>query len=289
MTTASKLNYDPNAQYDFTAVDVEYLRLPDMRLMARIYRPEGPGPWPTIVDVHGGAWTTGDRFQNTLLDESLCETGLLIIALDHRLSPKYPYPAQVQDVNYGLRWAKAHAAEYGGLPAPLGGLGTSSGGHTLLLNAMKPHHPEFMAHPMPDHPELDAGIAYYMGLWSVLDPHARYVYQRDEGHVMHLVRNSEAYFGTEERMKEASPQRMLDENDFEFLPPAMIVEPFPDEFIPSYVPQRFVESYRARGGHVETDRYSGPHGFARIDSPETQRAIDNMKDFIARNLKELAG
>src|ERR1051325_4210604 len=181
MATTSQVIYDPDAKYDFTVKDVDYLRHPGIKLQARIYRPEGEGPFHVIMDIHGGAWTTGDRFQNQLIDEVYAESGLIVIALDHRLSPKYPYPAQVQDVNFGIRWAKAHLEEWDGIPETLGAMGTFSGGHILMLNQVKPHDPVLNAVPFPDHPELDCKVGYYIGLWVPIDPLARYLYQREGG------------------------------------------------------------------------------------------------------------
>lgn len=277
--------YNPEAKFKFKAFDVEYLRHGTTPLLARIYQPEGEGPFPAILDIHGGAWTTGDRFQNTLIDEMMAETGLVVVALDFRVSPAHPYPAQIQDTNFGTRWAKAHVAEYNALPSPLGAMCTSSGGHTMLCTALKPKDPQYAAIPFPEHPELDAGIDYYLGLWSVLDPLRRYHYQKEEGHVTHLVRNSDAYFGSEEKMAEGNPQMMLDRGDFTHLPPALIIEPYPDEFIPEDVPIKFTETYNAKGGKAERVRIeNSEHGFARIDSDETQQAFVAMRRFIAGQL-----
>jgi len=285
MTTTSRAIYDPEAKFMFTTSDVEYLRHGATPYLARVYQPQGKGPFPLILDIHGGAWTTGDRLQNTLIDEMMAETGLVVVALDFRVSPAHPYPAQIQDVNFGTRWAKAHAADYGALPSPLGAMCTSSGGHTMLCTAMKPKDPQYAAIPFPAHAELDASIDYYLGLWAVLDPLRRYRYQKEEGHVMHLVRNSDAYFGSEEKMAEGNPQMMLDRGDFTHLPPALIIEPYPDEFIPEDVPARFVEAYNAKGGKAERVRIeNSEHGFARIDGDETQEAFVAMRWFIAAQL-----
>ena len=290
MAAIGEVGYEPNAKYDFTAQDVQYLRLPGgVKLMARIYRPDGPGPFHAIMDVHGGAWTTGDRFQNTLIDEVFAESGLIVVALDHRLPPKYPYPAQVQDVNYGIRWAKAHLAEFGGIPETLGAMGTSSGGHIPMLNQMRPLDPVFAAHPFPEHPKLDCAVSYYVGTWVPIDPLARYLYQRDGGGgLMHLVTNSEGFFGSEEVMREANPQTILERGTFDRLVPSLLVEPYPDTFVPEEIPQKFVDTYRAKGGHIEKHRFTGvPHGFARTDGPETENALRAMKDFVSRQLAVL--
>ncbi len=45
---------------NFITEDVEYLRHGDRRLIARLYKPKGAGPFPAVVDLHGGAWNNGD-------------------------------------------------------------------------------------------------------------------------------------------------------------------------------------------------------------------------------------
>lgn len=49
------------ARYDIEVEDIEYLRHGERPLLARVYRPRGKGPFPLIVDVHGGAWCRKNR------------------------------------------------------------------------------------------------------------------------------------------------------------------------------------------------------------------------------------
>jgi hypothetical protein len=135
--------YDPAARYDVETYDVEYRRDAETVWLARIYQPQGPGPFPALMDVHGGAWTTSDRTSNAPMANALAASGLVVVALDFRLAPDHPYPASVQDTNYGTRWFKAHAHEYNADPRHLGGLGGSSGGHVLMLSAMRPRDPRY--------------------------------------------------------------------------------------------------------------------------------------------------
>src|SRR4030095_12061353 len=54
--------YDPSARFEIAVSEVEFRRIPSGRtLMARVYRPSGPGPFPTMLDLHGGAWDSKDR------------------------------------------------------------------------------------------------------------------------------------------------------------------------------------------------------------------------------------
>src|SRR5512135_877433 len=111
------ITYNPAAQYEIKTWDVEFRRTPARTLMARVYQPQGAGPFPTLLDLHGGAWNNKDRFANVPMDESVAKSGVLVVAIDMTLAPEAPYPASVQDANYGVRWLKTKATEWKGDPA----------------------------------------------------------------------------------------------------------------------------------------------------------------------------
>src|SRR6478672_3572032 len=107
----------------FTEQDFEYQRDGDARLLARVYQPAGRGPFPAVVEVHGGAWTSQDRLSNVHIHRPLAEAGILVAALDFRMPPGHPYPASIADVNLGVRWLKANAERFHTRPELVGGLG----------------------------------------------------------------------------------------------------------------------------------------------------------------------
>src|SRR5262245_1886035 len=90
----------------FDVEDVEYLRHGDKPLLARVFKPRGEGPFPAMVECHGGAWCQSDRFTEKLRHEAMASQGIVSIALDFRSGDADPYPASVQDINYAVRWAK---------------------------------------------------------------------------------------------------------------------------------------------------------------------------------------
>src|SRR3979411_1150843 len=111
----TKNSYNPAAKLDVTVTEVELRRNAAGRmLMARIYQPAGAGPFPTVLDLHGGAWKRKDRFAEEPMDRALAASGLLVVAVDMTLAPEAPYPACVQDANYAVRWLKAQAASLNG-------------------------------------------------------------------------------------------------------------------------------------------------------------------------------
>src|SRR6185437_1307944 len=158
--------YNPAAQFDVAVSEVEFRRNSAGRmLMARIYQPKGAGPFPAVLDLHGGAWNNKNRTAEEPMDRALAASGLLVVAIDLTLAPEAPYPACVQDANYGVRWLKANAAKWNGNAARLGIYGSSSGGHVAELLAMRPNDARYNAIPLGPQgasgaPELDATIAW---------------------------------------------------------------------------------------------------------------------------------
>src|SRR5215470_2159940 len=149
------------ARFDLAVSEVEFRRNSAGRmLMARIYQPKGPGPFPTVLDLHGGAWNRKDRFAEEPMDRALAASGLLVVAVDLTLAPEAPYPACVQDANYAVRWLKANAATWNGEGARIGVYGSSSGGHVAELLGMRPHDPRYNSIPFPAAPNVDATVSY---------------------------------------------------------------------------------------------------------------------------------
>src|SRR5215470_9409829 len=113
------------APFEVDVEDVEYLRHGDTPLLARIYRPRGQGPFPAVIDAHGGAWCVGSRVNNDPINMPVARGGV-VAALDFRMPPDASYPGSVADINYGIRWLKANAAPFGTRPDWVGAMGTSS-------------------------------------------------------------------------------------------------------------------------------------------------------------------
>src|SRR2546427_12809855 len=100
-------------RYDIDVADVEYLRHEGAPLLARLFKPRGSGPFPAIVELHGGAWNLGDRLMDVAINKPLAQSGVVVAALDFRMPPVAPYPASLAGINYAIRWVKTQAARWG--------------------------------------------------------------------------------------------------------------------------------------------------------------------------------
>src|SRR5439155_7241453 len=254
--------------------------------LARVYQPRGAGPFPALLDLHGGAWSVGSRATDEVIHRALAASGILVFAPDFRLAPTHPYPASIADTNLATRWLKAHAVDFNGTSVGLGVRGGSSGGHMAMLSAMRPWDARYTVHPLPEGNNLGASVTYVIACWSILAPHARYFFARETGR-QELVKRTEGYFLSEEAMQEGSPKVILDRGESVLLPPVLILQGTEDTNVTPALQREFVQSYRARGGEATLQVFEGmPHSFIRDASgPESERALGLMKRFIARQLE----
>lgn len=267
---------------DVIIEDIEFGRAGDVPLLARLYRPRDVTGFPAVVEVHGGAWTGGDRLNNVAIHTAVAAAGTAVLALEFRLAPAAPYPAPVADVNLGIRWLKANIARLGGDPTKVGGLGTSSGGHLLLLNVLRPHDPRYTALTLADSADVDASLDYVVVCWPIADPVARYRMARKTGNER-LVKNHHAFFGDEATMAEANPQRIVEDGVARRLPPALLLQGTADANVTPDMADRFAAAYAKAGGAITLRKFEGePHTFISVNpaSPASIEALRLITDFI---------
>lgn len=269
--------------FEVEVKDVEYQHLAGKPWLARVYRPIGRGPFPTVVDVHGGAWNNGDRTNDSQMNQVLAASGILTVAIDFRQPPEAGYPASVQDMNLAIRWLKVHAAEYGGT-SKVGALGISSGGHLVLLGGLRPRDARYAALPLEDHSDVDASLAYVIACWPVSDPLYRYQKAKAAGNES-LIASHDRYWGTEEAMAEGNPPLLLERGEPVELPPVLVIQRTVDSAHPLEMQQRLVDWYRRRGGAIEMPLFENLPSPYKLspEFPDSQRVLDTIEDFIKRH------
>jgi acetyl esterase len=277
--------YDPAAKLEVKVSEVEFRRAASGRvLMARIYQPQGAGPYPALLDLHGGAWNNKDRFANEPMDRAVAASGVLVVAIDLTLAPEAPYPASVQDGNYGVRWLKAKAADWNGDATRLGVLGSSSGGHVAELLALRPRDARYNAIPLAA-PGVDATIAYVATRSPISDTVARFQ-QAEKMQRESMIKNNQTYFRPWDTIVESNPQRILESREATTLPPMLIMQGALDDNVLPAVQERFAATYRAAGGDCELHVFEGcEHEWVAKPGPQTDRAHEMVKAFLARSLK----
>ena len=281
-----KTSYDPAAKFELKVSEVDFRRTEAGRqLMARVYQPQGPGPFPTVLDLHGGAWRRKDRLAEEPMDRAIAASGVLVVAIDLRLSDEAPYPASVQDANYGVRWLKGKAAEWNGDPSKLGIYGSSSGGHVAQLLGLRPRDPRYNAIPLPAAPGLDATVAYVATRSPISDPYARFQ-QAERMKRQSMIDNSTTYWKPWETIYEGNPQLMLERREPVTLVPMLIMQGALDDNVLPAVQEKFAATYKTAGGVCELTVFEGSeHEWVAKPGPQTDRAREMVKAFIARQLK----
>jgi acetyl esterase/lipase len=280
--------YDPKARVEITVFEEPFRRTAKGRqLMARIYQPRGAGPFPVLLDLHGGAWNNKDRFANEAMDRAVAASGVLVVAIDLTLAPEAPYPASIQDANYGVRWLKMKAPGWHGDPATLGILGSSTGGHVGELIALKPRDPKYAALPLPEAPQLDASVRYVAARSPISDPFARYQ-QAEKMKRAEMIRNTKTYWVPWETIHEGNPQQILDREEKVSLPPLLIMQGSLDDNVLPALQEKFAAAYRAAGGECQLEIFENcEHLWVDKPGPMTDKAHEMVKAFIARNLNRL--
>jgi acetyl esterase len=87
--------------------DIEFAKPGGVSLTLDAYVPEGKGPFPTIIIVHGGGWENGTkRTYVTPWFKPLSEAGFAWFTINYRLSPQYKFPAATDDVAEAVRWVR---------------------------------------------------------------------------------------------------------------------------------------------------------------------------------------
>jgi acetyl esterase/lipase len=284
-TTSLAKSYDPAAKFDLKVSEVPYRRIAAGRqLFARIYQPQGAGPFPLVLDLHGGAWTRKDRAAEEPMDRAIAASGVVVVAIDMTLSGEAPYPANIQDANYAVRWLKSKAREWNADGSGVGIYGSSTGGHIAILLAMRPRDPRYNAIPLDAPGNIDASVAYVACRSPITDPYARWQ-QAEKMKRENLINASKSYFQPWESIQEGNPQRILERKEPVVLRPLLIMQGELDDNVLPAVQKKFADTYRAAGGDCRYELFANSeHEWTGKPGPQTNRAYEMVKSFIARNV-----
>ncbi len=251
-------------EHDYNTEEFIFLNHEDLSLMLRLYRPCGDGPFPVIIDLHGGAWTTGDLSGCRARDEVLAKHGFAAAAIDFRHAEN-GYPTSLIDINFAIRWMKHKAKDLCLDPNRVALSGQSSGGHLAMLAAMRPEDSRYCSIPLDDPAKAD--VCCVAMTWPVINPLSRY------RHALQLRSGTEPppwtgniperhdlYWKTEENMAEGNPMLALERGEQISTPPAIWIQGRPDQIhdyrdpeseLEMNEPERFAAHYRKVGGEFE--------------------------------------
>lgn len=292
LTFSAPLNqrviYKPNASFKLTIFDVNY-RATDRgrQLVARVYQPVGSGPFPVLLDLHGGAWNNKDRLAEAPMDQAIAASGVLVVAIDLTRAGESPYPAAIQDASYGIRWVKAKAHEWGGDPSTLGLYGSSSGGHIAELLGMMPNDALYNADAEKEFKNLNTLVRYIVTRSPISNTEARYenaVNRQREP----MIKNNLNFFKPWETISLANPQKILDQKRYTHLPPLLIMQGEKDDNVLPKDQALFAQSYQQAGGQCQYVVFKdSEHEWVAKESEQTTQARELVKAFIAKQLRTM--
>ena len=281
--------------YDVDVSDVEYLRHGDTPILARLFKPRGSGPFPIMVELHGGAWVRGNRLNGDKANEALAKNGVIVAALDFRMPPEAPYPASLTDIHYVIRWCKTQAAAWNGRPDSIGVMGTSSGAHQAMLLGMRPNDPRYAALSLPTGAAaVDGTLGCVVLVSPVIDPLGRYHYAKGlrqdctppAGMAERIVPMHDQYWQTEEAMAEAAPARILAGGERTALPPVLCLARSHEAAHPRPDLDEFVRQYREAGGRIDMTFFEDEGGglLSDLSLQVAKQTLEQMTAFVHQHI-----
>lgn len=250
--------------------DIEFARPGGVPLKLDAYVPEGKGPFPAVIIVHGGGWENGTkRTYVTPLFEPLSKAGFAWFTIDYRLAPQNPHPAAADDVRAAVRWVKEHAKEYKVDRKRIALMGESAGGHLVALVGAKN--------------EKDTSVAAVVDFYGVHD-----ILRREKGrgevtkNIRQLLGVSDFSDASVAKMKEASPITYVRKG----LPPFLFIHGTKDAAVPYEQSPLMCETLKQAGNRCEVFTVEGaPHGVGPWEKvPEHQAYKTKMVEWLKATL-----
>ena len=254
--------------------DIEFANVGGVSLKMDAWVPDGPGPFPTAVLVHGGGWQQGDK-ETTFnpIFEPLSKAGFVWFTVNYRLAPKYIYPAAIDDVVLAIKYIEAHAKEFKVDLNRIAISGESAGGHIvayigaryageLRIKAVVPFYPAV---------DFDALVEGPNKMARALHP------------VMQFVGVTELNGQSRKLLNDASPVTYLHAG----MPPYLIIAGTGDETVGFHQSEELCDKMKSAGSSCEIYVLKGaPHWLMKWeDHPEWQGYKQKVVDWLEGRLK----
>jgi acetyl esterase len=239
----------------------------------RLYWPEGEGPYPVLIWIHGGGWVLGSVPGYDTVARDLCtRAACLVVAVDYRLAPEHPFPAAVVDVHTVATWVESHIESFGGDPTRLAVAGDSAGGNLSAVLAN----------------ELPGTFRLQVLIYPATDLATEHPSKAENGAGLLLTKDAMAWFeqhylaGADPHNPQLSPLLATD-TTLATAPPALILtaeyDPLRDEG------EAYADRLRAAGVAVEHHRYDGMiHAFFAMRGvvPAANDALDQVSAALTK-------
>jgi alpha-L-fucosidase 2 len=254
--------------------DIEYGRADGVSLKLDASVPDGPGPFASVIVVHGGGWRGGDK-QTTpqLLFEPLTRAGLTWFTINYRMWPQYHYPAAVDDLVTAIRFVQQHAREYKVDAARIAICGESAGGHMVALVGARYGRELGIAAVVPFYPPADMEALAF-----------------GEDRTANATRAVSGFLGIDgpgpeasKLLRESSPVTWVRRD----MPPFLLIHGTGDQTVPYAQSLKLQAKMREAGASCELFSVEGaPHWFGNWEKdPAMRRYKTVMIDWLRRTMK----
>ncbi len=264
--TASASGAEPNIPG--LKPDVEFAKVGDVSLTLDAFVPEGGGPFPTCILVHGGGFMRGNK-QSYIkpLFEPLSKAGFTWFTINYRLAPAHRWPACAEDVETAIRWVKAHAKEYKVDPSRIALIGESAGGHLV----------SYVGTRATPETRVAAVVPFYAPHDLELQVRHRNMLGDSMTALLGLTELNDAAW---KRLKEVSPSTYVHAG----MPPFLLIHGDQDPTVPPEQSVRFQEKIKALGNTCDLLTIPGGiHGMGAWDKLNS----DYREQLVAWLQKEL--
>src|SRR5712692_9550595 len=230
--------------------DVEFAKPGGVAMTLDLRVPDGKGPFPAAIIVHGGSFSHGHkRTYVTPLFDVLSNAGFAWFTINYRLVPDHQFPAAVEDVGSAVRWVKANAAKYHVNAGRIALIGESAGGYLVAYAGA--------------HPERGAGVAAVVDFYGPNDLVLETEKRRSEpddptkphspGLMEFLGFKSWHDAGVVERLRAVSPTTLISKQ----MPPFLFIHGNDDEQVPYEQSPKMCAAMRKAGGKCEVITVEG--------------------------------
>jgi acetyl esterase len=251
--------------------DIEFAKPGGVSLTLDAYVPEGEGPFPAVIIVHGGGWVNGTKTSYVPpLFEPLSKAGFAWFSINYRLAPMYRFPAQAEDVDAAIRWVKKNANTYKVDVKRIALMGESAGGHLVAYAGARG--------------KGDTKVAAVVPFYGVHDLNARTKTMGAIGeNVEKLLDISAPGPAAEEKMRAASPITYVHKG----MPPFLMIHGTADKAVPYEQSPLMCAKMKEAGVPCEVFTVEGaPHGIGPWEkNPAFQKYKEKMVEWLRQTLK----
>ena len=226
--------------------DVEYAKKGEVSLTLDASIPDGGGPYPAVIVVHGGGFTKGDKQTYVKpLFKPLTDANFAWFTINYRLAPQYKMPAPAEDVISAIEFVKAHAAEFKVDPKRIALVGESAGAYLV----------DYVAVTAPKGARVNAVVSFYGPADLVFQVNEKG--QKISEGLQGLTGVTEWNAEGQKKFRDLSPSFLVQKNP----PPFLLIHGTEDEQVPYQQSVRFRRVLMEKGGKVELFTVDGAkHG-----------------------------